>query len=206
MGQRQKFIEKIVYEKYPKYKHPKLKKAELYSSDFFDLVANVYYDLDGQFTDVPVNYGSWDISTTKFIIELDKERHFNRYRLQILSSSFYTDWSYFSLKRYQEYCINKEKECLTTAGYGGYWKNESTEKMFLKSNVVKNLSGNGSSRWKQRAYYDFLKDVTSKIRGIPVVRISIYEIYKGKTLNYILINEDKDSLISFLNEKRNLLI
>lgn len=208
MGQRQKFIEKIIYERYPKYKHSKLNQSELYRSEFFNLVADVYSDLDGQLTDIPVNYGPWDISTANFIIELDEERHFNRYRLKTLSSAFYDGWNYFSLNEYKSLCSNKEKEkkCLDTARYGGYWQNDSTEKMFSKSNVMGNLNGNGSSRWKQRAYYDFLKDVTSKIIGIPVIRISIYEINKGISLNDILIKEKRESLMDFLDEKISLYI
>ena len=37
------------------------------------------------------------------------------------------------------------------------------------------FDGNGSSRWKQRAFYDFLKDVASLVEGKPLIRISIYE-------------------------------
>ena len=35
--------------------------------------------------------------------------------------------------------------------------------------------GPGSPRWKQRAFYDFVKDLAPESLGITVARVSIYE-------------------------------
>ena len=70
--------------------------------------------------------------------------------------------------------------------------------MFLKSNEDGNLSGNGSSRWRQRAYYDFMKDITSNIKNIPIIRISIYDKYRGKTIDNILGGNDNKIINDFL--------
>ena len=45
----------------------------------------------------------------------------------------------------------------------------------------------GSARWKQRAFYDFMKDSLNLIfPEIALVRISIYETIEGKTIHEIL--------------------
>ena len=198
MGKRQDFLKQLISENYSSYKHTKLTALNLEDVNLLKIVSEVYYRLGGQLPDVPVNYGSWDVSTTKFIIELDEERHFNRYRLETLSSSFYTDYPLFSVTAYRKYCIDNELECLKTAGWGKNWKNKSTEKMFLNSNTEKDISGNGSSRWRQRAYYDFLKDITSKVKNIPIIRISIYETYQDKTVGDLLNNQDTKILMRYL--------
>lgn len=37
------------------------------------------------------------------------------------------------------------------------------------------ISGNGPSRWKQWAFYDYLKDLSVVILKVPVVRLSIWD-------------------------------
>ena len=70
--------------------------------------------------------------------------------------------------------------------------------MFLNSNTEKDLSGNGSSRWRQRAYYDFLKDITSKYKNIHIIRISIYETDQDKTVGDLLNNQDTKVWMRYL--------
>jgi hypothetical protein len=73
--------------------------------------------------------------------------------------------------------------------------------MFLKSNADGDLSDNGSSRWRQRAYYDFIKDVTSSIKRIPILRISIYDKFRGRTIGDILSSNDDNKIINdFLDD------
>ena len=101
---------------------------------------------------------------------------------------------------YQTYCTKFENECLKAARWGGNWKNKSTERMFLASGKAGDLSGNGSSRWRQRAYYDFLRDITSKIHDFPVIRVSIYDTYRNRTLNDLLTNKEDEILSDFVDE------
>lgn len=37
------------------------------------------------------------------------------------------------------------------------------------------LTGNGASRWKQRAFYDFVKDLSPLVIGSNVVRVAIWD-------------------------------
>jgi hypothetical protein len=49
---------------------------------------------------------------------------------------------------------------------------------FGKASNPGDLNGNGSPRWRQRAFYDFVKDLTPLLLGISVVRISIWDNVK----------------------------
>ena len=62
----------------------------------------------------------------------------------------------------------------------GRWLNNSTEGHFGPSGPRGDLSGNGSSRWKQRALYDFMKDITQLDRQRPrLARIGIWDKLPG---------------------------
>lgn len=58
------------------------------------------------------------------------------------------------------------------------------------------------SSWRQRAFYDFIKDLNSVIRKVPVLRISIYDTYNGSTVNEMLIKKDVRNLKAFLKDLR----
>jgi len=200
MGQRQDFFKEAVYRNYRPFKHDKLSASDLERTGLLPVVTDIYQSLGGQYDKPPLNYGPWDIPTSDFIIELDEERHFNRYRMETLSSDFYTTHNPFPLSNYREYCKGMEQHCLSAAKWGKNWKNDSTEKMFPQSNADGDLSGNGSSRWRQRAFYDFLKDITSGAKGIPVIRVSIYDRFRHNTINEILKKKDLRMISDFINE------
>lgn len=169
MGKRQDYLKYLVLKSYTQYKHRRLKEVDFVKSEFNHVLNELYVDLGGQAKIYPVNVGPWDISTSDFVVELDEELHFNRYRYKSLLLNFYQNHTYFDLNSYLSYCEVFETACIKAGGYSGKWKNSSTEKMFSFSNEYKNLEGNGSSRWKQRAYYDLVKDITGKITGIQLL-------------------------------------
>lgn len=112
---------------------------------------------------------------------MDEYLHFNRYRRITLESAIYDKLLKFPLALYNEWCEPDgvaEQKCLQAGSYGGKWHNESTDRQFGISNVPGNLSGNGSSRWKQRAFNDYRKDVLPLLTNRPLVRISIYDKIK----------------------------
>jgi hypothetical protein len=201
MGKKENSLKEVVYSIYGNRKHLKPSSSELLESKYSKHIYEIYSTLGGILSEPPTQFGSWDISTNNFIIELDEERHFNRYRLRTLESPFYLKNNFFSLTDYKKYSKEKENACLKSAQHGGYWKNDSTERQFPKSNTNGILDGNGSSRWKQRAYYDFLKDISSKIIAIPLIRISIYDEYKGYTLEQILKRKEYNLLAELINLK-----
>lgn len=181
----------------------KFKVNELSKSQKSELV-KVYHSIGGILKEVPVRFGSWDIVTDNFIIELDEEQHFNRYRKITLESSIYENYKWFDVKKYKIYCDEKELICLKKAGYGGYWKNDSTERQFGLASEKGDLSGNGSPRWKQRAFYDFCRDFYSIVFEIPVYRFSIYDkitFNEITELGKALEQSETNAVINYLETK-----
>lgn len=70
--------------------------------------------------------------------------------------------------------------------WGRNWKTDSSEKQFTKSDVEGRLEKAGSSRWRQRAFYDFLRDVVTQSLAIPLYRFSIYDQIDSTTLGKLL--------------------
>ncbi len=68
----------------------------------------------------------------------------------------------------------------------------------MKSDDNGCLDGAGSSRWRQRAFYDFLRDVTGLIKEIPVIRLSIYQTFKDKNVQDIIESKDKTMILDLV--------
>ena len=101
-----------------------------FSPELYSEVKSMYKELGGTQEDPPLTFGPWDISTPKFIIELDEENHFNRYRYKTLNSAIYQEINGFRLDEYMRFCKLYESGCRK---HGGFWKNNSSEKLFVKS-------------------------------------------------------------------------
>ena len=77
-----------------------------------------------------------------------------------------------------------------------------------KSNMEKLLimaffSGNGSPRWKQRAFYDFCRDIFAVSGGMPVYRLAIYEKMAFRVeLGKALLKGDPMILEQYFNQIR----
>jgi len=141
---------------------------------YLNEISSVYKELGGILIEAPVKFGSFDFNNDNFIFEFDEEQHFNRYRAITLKSSIYNK-NDSNINNYKDWCNKMEVKCLSKASYGKYWSSISTEKQFGNPNSKGNLSNNGSPRWKQRAYYDFIKDCYAQFIGIPIIRISVYD-------------------------------
>jgi hypothetical protein len=137
-------------------------------------VRALFADLDGVADAFAVNPGPWDIQYGDMLIELDEHQHFNRYRATTLRSSAYEKTT-FSIADYSRYCERHEDNCLRKARSGGYWENDSTRRMFGGSSPPGKLEAPGPSRWKQRAFYDFVKDLSVIEAGGVVSRVSIWD-------------------------------
>lgn len=205
MKTRETNLSRIVNRMYGISNNAELPSISTLNQDQSLILKEVYYSLGGCLKDIPFKFGSWDIVTTNFIIELDEEQHFNRYRSVTLQSSIYDHYKWFDVKSYIGYCQSQENNCLKKAIRGGYWKNDSTEKQFGIAADNGDFSGNGSPRWKQRAFYDFCKDFYSVVTQIPVYRFSIYDnietsnglIPLGDALAFLDVN----AVIHFLETK-----
>ena len=193
---KESILKQVVLQEYGEKKHLKLTRGQfLLSSEFYSEVESMYKELGGILGEPPLTFGSWDISTPEFILELDEENHFNRYRLQTLNSNIYQMINGFRLDEYMRFCTLYESGCRKR---GGFWKNNSSEKLFVKSDDNGCLDGAGSSRWRQRAFYDFLRDVTGLIMEIPVIRLSIYQTFKGRKVYDIIESKDKAMILDLV--------
>ena len=138
---KENILKQIVLQEYGEKKHPKLTKNQFsLSSELYFEVERIYKELGGTQEEPPLKFGAWDISTPKFIMELDEENHFNRYRLQTLNSNIYQSIKGFPLEAYKQFCRQYESRCRK---FGGYWKSDSSENLFMKSNDNGCLNGTG---------------------------------------------------------------
>jgi hypothetical protein len=144
-------------------------------SEYENEVNNIYNLLGGIKTHFPLNLKKWDLEVDDFAVELDEYLHFNRYRLLTLNSNVYKKLPKFPHKEYLNYCKKYEGKCLCAGSHGGKWSNSSCEAQFGPPSNPKDLNGNGAPRWKQRAFYDFVKDLSPFLIGVSVVRLSIWD-------------------------------
>ncbi|HCN83259.1 MAG TPA: hypothetical protein DIT07_06495 [Sphingobacteriaceae bacterium] len=122
MGQKQEKLKYLTLNHFEQFRHEKLSLRELENSKYIEIADRVYRNLNGQYSDIPINYGSWDISTSNFILEFDEERHFNRYRLTTLKSELYNQSKFFIKDDYSNYCHQFEGLCLRAASWGKNWE------------------------------------------------------------------------------------
>lgn len=181
--------------------HDKLTVCNIQMSKYYCEILAVYKNLGGILKDVPCNLKKGDIELPKMIVELDEEQHFNRYREVTLESPIYDKLKRFPISEYRSYCEQYEDKCRTD---GKFWTNKSCEIQFGSAGDRGVLDTNGAPRWKQRAFYDFLKDISILIIGTQYVRLSIYDAVKYlgvvRTVDYVLRNPEREG-IEALREK-----
>jgi len=177
---------------------PCLKRQDIEAADLGSKVQRVYERLGGVLDVFPLNVGRWDLRVGAVAIELDEERHFNRYRLDTLTSSVYSEFPKFPLSAYRSYCVRREAQCLAAAKHGGYWSNPSCIRQFGPKSSEGDLRPPGSPRWKQRAFYDFLKDLSPIICAAPLARVSVWDdvLVNGVNaqVNQVLLSRSLDAV------------
>ncbi len=151
------------------------KAGNVAGSDLKPEIERVYQSLGGILPSIPLNLRHWDIEFDGVAVELDEYLHFNRYRSVTLKSVGLARLPRFPLDAYQRYCLEHEDMCLKNGSYGGKWSNGSCEDQFGKGSRPGDLTGNGSPRWKQRAFYDFVKDLSPLLIGVRVVRVALWD-------------------------------
>lgn len=138
-------------------------------------IDKVYRALDGKLPTLPINLRKWDMEFEGSAVELDEYLHFNRYRAATLRSKLYSKLPGFPLDVYRRHCEEHEDRCLTAGGYGRKWTNTACERQFGSGAPPGNLGGGGAPRWKQRAFYDFVKDLSPLLIGVRLARVSVWD-------------------------------
>lgn len=191
MGQRQDNLSWLLANaRYPvePTERPCLRRQDIEATNLGSEVQSVYKQLDGKRDEFPDNVGGWDLRVGAVAIELDEQQHFNMYRLKTLESSVYSKLLRFPRSAYRSYCEQREGECLAAASRGGFWSSPSSIKQFGPASSEGDLTPPGSPRWKQRAFYDFLKDLSPIICATPLARISIWDDVPANGVN-VLVNQ-----------------
>jgi hypothetical protein len=186
---------------------------ELVKAGILNEVKRTYQRLGGILEQPPFSFGKWDICLNGFIVELDEEQHFNRYRTITLDSYIYHMEKGFDIFDYGKYCKDYEADCLKKSSWGKYWTSPSTEKQFGSPGNNGNIEGNGSPRWRQRAFYDYLRDVFAILYRVPLIRISIYDNISlngtTKQVGIILLNgsaAELNEMVKFIEYKKEKVI
>jgi hypothetical protein len=134
------------------------------------------YDLLGGTADQfdRVRPGGWDLAFNTpdglLLVELDEEQHFNRYRATTLDAT--TDLSLPWTPAYQAHSRDHEHRLLPGWGTGKRWTNPSAARFFGQPSTPGDFTGIGAPRWRQRAFYDAIKDTLTHRR---LARISVHD-------------------------------
>jgi hypothetical protein len=126
----------------------------------------------------------------------------NRYRAHTLQTQWATALPWHNV--YLDLCRDREQECIAAGKWGKRWTNPSCESMFGPPGTPGALDGPGSPRWKQRALYDAVKDISSLDTGtLRFCRLSVWDrigdIMLGDALAGAAI--DLDELGSFIAQR-----
>lgn len=147
-----------------------------------DELLALYRLLGGVLQEPRLRPGSWDLAFDDgLLVELDEEFHFTRYRRQTLDGEFerVLPWA----GDYRTFIDLHEARAIAP---GGRWSNASTDRMFGGSDPVGQFQNRGSSRWKQRALYDSVKDAAAASGLVRLSRVSIYDVVEGLPLDRVL--------------------
>jgi hypothetical protein len=166
-------------------------------------VIDLYRALGGIHPDPPLTTGSWDSAYAgNLMVELDESAHFNRYRVTTLEPAWAQHLPWHGA--YAEFSVQFEDVCLKERGWGGYWTNTSTERLFGPPGPQRSLDGAGSPRWKQRALYDAMRDIAALHGIVRLVRLSVYDELGGAPLGRALSGKaplDTESLRALIVER-----
>ena len=177
-------------------RYPRTK--DIIGTQYYRAINDVYRQLGGRLDSFPLRLRRWDMEVDGVAVELDEELHFNRYRSITLEAPVYRDLAAFPTAQYLGFCQEYENRCLAAGSYGRKWTTPPSEVQFGSPSPHGDLFGNGAPRWKQRAFYDFVKDRSPLLIGVRVVRISIWDhIDLGGshvTIDHALRTENKDAV------------
>jgi hypothetical protein len=166
-------------------------------------ITDLYRRLGGVHPEPRLAPGGWDSCfEDDLVIEYDESQHFNRYRATTLNCQWAgaLPWR----QGYLDYCSRFEADCIKSRGWGGYWNNDSAERMFGGPGPQRELEGAGSPRWKQRALYDAMRDIAALHGAVRLVRLAVYDDVGGVTLGRALdgINLiNRDALRSLITSR-----
>lgn len=156
----------------------KPKNAAEYNDEILEIFNKA---LEGKSLSYPFKI-NFPIVHDKFVIVLDEEISFNRYRRKTLKSTIYNKQTMVNTGQYQRYCRTYEQNCLKVGLQQEIWSNERSELLFGKPSAPGDFFANGAPGWKLIAFQNFLQDVYALNNRWNYHRISIYDnlLVEGK--------------------------
>ncbi len=166
---------------------PPAPRLETLPSEMRADVLDLYRSFGGRLERPALRPGAWDLALSGgYVVELDEELHFNRYRAQTLEWS----WSRRLPWRdaYLAMCRAHEPECVLAGSWGKRWTNPSCEAMFGPPGPAGDVEASGGApRWKQRALYDAAKDAHAAAgTGPRLIRVAVHDDLGGTLLGAVL--------------------
>jgi hypothetical protein len=79
------------------------------------------------------------------------------------------------VKTYQEFCFRYEPQCLAAAGAGPWWTTPSSEFAYGAGDPPGTVGAKGPPRWRQRAFNDWIKDMSSLLTRVAVCRVGVWD-------------------------------
>lgn len=171
-------------------------------AEHHDELLALYHRLGGRNNSPAWRPGAWDLTFDgPLVVELDEQLHFNRYRALTLDSSWATGLPWTTA--YRAYCTNYEARCLRDGRSQQRWTNPSCARSF-RGGPAGDLDA-GAPRWKQRAFYDAMKD-TLRTSGLALsfARVSIYDTVDGELLDDVLEGRaqvDPDAVLALVRAR-----
>lgn len=174
-----------------------------------DLLKEVFECLGGSGGIPLLDRLKFDFKINRYLFIYDDAVHFNRYRLHTLKTAIYLTFAFSWAESYKRLCRNYEKDCLKAGLQERIWQGPPiADRVFGRSELAGDLSGNGASGWKLNAYNDAQYDLTSRLHGYKLIRIPMYEnlMIGGslKRIDELLLRpteENSKAILSWLNRK-----
>ena len=170
-------------------------------------------ELDGKTNETPQPDLQFDIVFDNYLVELDDQLHFNRYRFRTLKSKFYEDLNGFPLEKYKRFCRTYERECIKSGLKEGLWTSPESEKYFGKPSEPGDFFANGSPGWKLKSFTDLLKDIYASTNQVNMIRIPIYDnlLISGQLYQIGKLLESRNAnnipfILNFINAKKKLVL
>jgi hypothetical protein len=167
-------------------RRPPAPRLDALPSDLRAAVVALYRELGGHQEQPVLRPGAWDLALAGgVVVELDEELHFNRYRARTLAEPWAQNLPWRDA--YAVMCADREDDCVRAGSWGKRWTSESCERMFGPAAPAARLDvPGGAPRWKQRAFYDAVKDAVAVSCELQVVRLAVHDEISGVSLGALL--------------------
>jgi hypothetical protein len=197
-----KILLTVYREVYPEI--PSMSWDDLEKNNLAQEVLIVYKELGGVLPKPSVKIDTWGLSLDACLVELDDHNHFNRYRRTTLQAESYDKLAFFPVDSYKNYCRKFEAECLKSGMTPNNWHSPKADRLFGAAGAIGDLSRNGATLWKLRAFEDYLKDLHAMIfPEFALMRVAVWEelLLGGKLtrLQDLLLSPTESEATAILN-------